>query len=121
MAKTKPTLGDQAGRNESHHMHSESEKVKADNLSRSRHKREWKGLGRDATEPPPLRSSVVEDIRLEEKTHHKVSRARRSPSPRPSQQKKRSRHDERQHTKVWLYIYKLELKLLNEICIEKMK
>ncbi|KAF2319418.1 hypothetical protein GH714_015643 [Hevea brasiliensis] len=95
----KPTLGDHAGSDESHHIDSESGKGKSDNLSVSRHKREWKGLMRDATEPPPLRSSEVDIGHLDERSHHKSSHARRSPSPCPPQQKKRSRQDERQHMK----------------------
>ncbi|KAF2319448.1 hypothetical protein GH714_015898 [Hevea brasiliensis] len=99
VVQTKPTLGDHAGSDESHHIDSESGKGKSDNLSVSRHKREWKGLMRDATEPPPLRSSEVDIGHLDERSHHKSSHARRSPSPCPPQQKKRSRQDERQHMK----------------------
>ncbi|XP_057990091.1 uncharacterized protein LOC131172661 [Hevea brasiliensis] len=101
VVQTKPTLGDHAGSDESHHIDSESGKGKSDNLSVSRHKREWKGLMRDATEPPPLRSSEVDIGHLDERSHHKSSHARRSPSPCPPQQKKRSRQDERQHMKVY--------------------
>ncbi|KAJ6302851.1 hypothetical protein OIU77_016863 [Salix suchowensis] len=57
------------------------------------------GVARDVNQPPPLRSSVVDNIHLEEKTHGKASRARRTPSPQPPQQKKRSRHDEQHHVK----------------------
>ena len=66
--KTKPTQGDQAGKNESHHIDSESGKEKLDNLPRSRQKREWKTLTRDATEPPPLRSCEVDNIHVEERS-----------------------------------------------------
>ncbi|XP_040991152.1 uncharacterized protein LOC121238373 [Juglans microcarpa x Juglans regia] len=89
--KTKPTLGDQGGKNVSHHSSSEPEREKPNVLSRSRHNREWKGLVRDAAEPPPLRSSGIENFHLEEKSYLKVSRAKRSPSPRPSIQRKRNR------------------------------
>ncbi|KDP43453.1 hypothetical protein JCGZ_16740 [Jatropha curcas] len=97
--KTKPTLGDQAGQNESHNIDSESGKGKSNNLPRSRQKREWKGLMRDAAEPPPLRSSEVEVTRFEERSHHKASHTRRSSPPQSPQQKKRSRQDERQNMK----------------------
>ncbi|CAK7330835.1 unnamed protein product [Dovyalis caffra] len=99
VARTNPTRGEHTVGSESHHMDSELEKVKPDNLSRGRHKKEWKGVVRDVNYPTPLRSSVVDTIHQEEKTHRKVSRARRSPSPQPTQQKKRSRHDAGQHVK----------------------
>ncbi|XP_011007333.1 PREDICTED: nucleolin 1-like isoform X3 [Populus euphratica] len=99
VARTNPTLVEQTGGNESHHMDSEPQKVKPDNSYRGQHKREWKGVVRDLNHRPPLRSSVVVNIHQEEKTHCKVIRARRSTSPQPPQQKKRSQHDERQHVK----------------------
>eukprot|EP00258_Populus_trichocarpa_P048254 XP_024464273.1 uncharacterized protein LOC7482274 isoform X3 [Populus trichocarpa] len=99
VARTNPTLVEQTGGNESHHMDSEPQKVKPDNSYRGRHKREWKGVVRDVNHRPPLRSSVVVNIHQEEKTHCEVSHARRSTSPQPPQQKKRSQHDERQHVK----------------------
>lgn len=99
VVKTKPTLGDHVGRDESHYVDSESGKGKSDKLSITRHKREWKGLTKDATEPPPLRSAVVDIGHYDEKSHRKASHARRSESPHPPQQKKRSRQDERQHMK----------------------
>jgi len=46
--KTKPTEGEQSGKNESHLSNAESEREKYNKLSRSRHNREWKGLVRDA-------------------------------------------------------------------------
>ncbi|XWS77428.1 hypothetical protein CRYUN_Cryun01aG0260900 [Craigia yunnanensis] len=75
----------------------DSERGKSTKFARNQHNREWKGLVRDAAEPPPLWSSEVENIHLEEKARLKVSHGR-SPSPHPSQ-KKRSRLDERQHIK----------------------
>lgn len=95
--ETKPTSGDQSGENDSHHSNPEAEKEKPNNLSRSRHNREWKGLVRDAVEPPPLRSSDIEKIHLEEKSSHKVGRAKRSTSPRPSIRRKRGRPDEHEN------------------------
>lgn len=97
--KTKPTAGEQSEKNESLHSNAESETEKYNKLSRSRHNREWKGLVRDAVEPPPLRSSDIDRIHLEEKPHRKDIRARRSPSPRPSFQRKRSRPDEHENKK----------------------
>nr|XP_023881866.1 protein gar2 [Quercus suber]POE73790.1 polyadenylate-binding protein 2 [Quercus suber] len=96
--KTKPPLWDQGGKDDSHRSDSESEKEKSNTLSRSRHNREWKGLVRDAAEPPPLRSSDIDKIHYEEKPHRRVSRAKRSPSPR-SFQRKRSQPDERESKK----------------------
>ncbi|XP_065869678.1 uncharacterized protein [Euphorbia lathyris] len=96
--KTKSSVGDQAGRNEYDPVETESGKGKSENLPRSRSKREWKGLMRDATEPPPLRSSVVDTVLTEEKSHLKASSGRSS-SPDPPKQKKRNRQDERQFLK----------------------
>uniref|UniRef100_A0A2N9IGK9 RRM domain-containing protein n=1 Tax=Fagus sylvatica TaxID=28930 RepID=A0A2N9IGK9_FAGSY len=83
---------------DSHHSDSESEREKSNKLSRSRHNREWKGLVRDAAEPPPLRSSDIDKMHYEEKPNRRVSRAKRSPSPR-SFQRKRSQPDERENKK----------------------
>ncbi|XP_050210228.1 uncharacterized protein LOC126660670 [Mercurialis annua] len=99
IVKTKSIRGDQDERNESHHNDSEAGKEKPDNLPRSRHKREWKAMTRDATEPPPLRSSVVDNMHVEERHDRRGSHARRSSSPQPPQHKKRSRQDERQQLK----------------------
>ncbi|KAE8673552.1 hypothetical protein F3Y22_tig00111779pilonHSYRG00064 [Hibiscus syriacus] len=81
----------------SHQLDTDSEQGKTTKVSRNRHNREWKGLIRDAAEPPPLQRSVVEISRFEEKSSHKVNNGR-STSPRHSQ-KKRSRPDERQPIK----------------------
>ncbi|XWS35496.1 hypothetical protein CRYUN_Cryun20dG0002300 [Craigia yunnanensis] len=89
-------LGNQPVGADSHQLDSDSERGKSTKFARNRHNREWKGLVRDAAEPPPLRSSEVENIRLDEKSR-KVS-GRRSTSPRPNQ-KKRSRLNERQSIK----------------------
>ncbi|KAJ6750904.1 hypothetical protein OIU85_001442 [Salix viminalis] len=99
MARTIPTLVERTEGDESHQLDSEPENLKPDISTRGRHKKEWKGVARDVNQPPPLRSSVVDNIHLEEKTHGKASRARRTPSPQPPQQKKRSRHDEQHHVK----------------------
>ncbi|KAK9282796.1 hypothetical protein L1049_011017 [Liquidambar formosana] len=99
VAKAKPTLEDPEKRIDSRHLDSESEREKSNKLSRTRHNREWKGLGRNAAEPPPFRSSDIDNIHVEEKTHRKFGRARRSLSPRQPVQRKRSRPDERQQLK----------------------
>ncbi|KAJ0095083.1 hypothetical protein Patl1_17233 [Pistacia atlantica] len=100
MVKMEPTVGDQGGSNDSPQLDSESERGKPNKLSRSRHNREWKGLARNAAEPPPLRSSEVDNIYLEEKSGAEVNHAKKTPSPpRPRVQMKRSRPDDRQHTK----------------------
>lgn len=95
--KAKPTSAIQAGSNGPPIVDSE---IGGNKLSRSRHNREWKGAMREA-DPPPLRSSVVADIHHGERTNREVGRGRRSISPRQSKGlKKRSRTEERQHTKV---------------------
>ncbi|XP_039048451.1 uncharacterized protein LOC120189181 isoform X2 [Hibiscus syriacus] len=86
-------LGNQSIGADSHQLDIDSQKTKTAKVSRNRHNREWKGLVRDATEPPPLWSSVDENTRFEERPSHKVSRGR-STSPCLTQ-KKRSRPDER--------------------------
>ncbi|XWS45705.1 hypothetical protein CRYUN_Cryun14cG0002500 [Craigia yunnanensis] len=90
-------LGNQPVIADSHQLDSDSERGKSTKFARNRHNREWKGLVRDAAEPPPLRSSEVENFRFDEKSSRKVS-CGRSSSPRPSQ-KKRIRLDERQTIK----------------------
>ncbi|KAF8009771.1 hypothetical protein BT93_J0689 [Corymbia citriodora subsp. variegata] len=95
----KPPSEELPDRADSENPDPESEKGKSSNLSRSRRNREWKGLMGDAGEPPPLRSSESTHIHEETKSHHKDHRARRSISPQHATQRKRSRLDERQHTK----------------------
>ncbi|KAL5543432.1 hypothetical protein UlMin_007216 [Ulmus minor] len=92
----KSKLGDQQENNEFHHVESESDRGKSHKEQRVRHHREWKGLARDAAEPPPLRSSEVESIYADRKTHRRTSHARRSPSPRSAVQKKRRWPDEQE-------------------------
>lgn len=94
--KTKPAA------NDTHRLDSESERAKTSKESKSWHRRDWKGLMKDADEPPPLRSSVVEKIHLEEKPHQRVrtSRGKRSPSPRSVGLRKRSQPDEGENIKV---------------------
>ncbi|KAK6928704.1 RNA recognition motif domain [Dillenia turbinata] len=90
----KHASGDQGGRSDTQ-LDSESDRANLAKLSRSRHNREWKGLGKDVTEPPPFRSSVVVSPHVEDENHHNAGRRKRSISPRPLVQKKRGRTDER--------------------------
>lgn len=82
------------------HANSQSEKGKSNKLSRSRHNKDWKGLARAEDEPPPIRSSEVDNAHLEEKVRPKVNRVQRSLSPKHPVQRKRGRADEQQRTKV---------------------
>ncbi|KAF5736426.1 hypothetical protein HS088_TW14G00568 [Tripterygium wilfordii] len=94
-SNTKLVSEDSGVKTDSHRLDAEQERGKSDKLSRHRHNREWRGLARDAAEPPPLRSSKAENIHFEEKVHHKVGHPRRSPTSLHSDQRKRSRPDER--------------------------
>ncbi|XP_061348737.1 nucleolin 2 isoform X2 [Gastrolobium bilobum] len=81
------------------HLNSQSEKVKASKLSRSRRSKDWKELmGREAA-APALHSFEVHNTHLEEKTRSTVNSGLKSPSPPASAQRKRGRTDEQQKTK----------------------
>ncbi|XP_058203666.1 uncharacterized protein LOC131317950 isoform X2 [Rhododendron vialii] len=99
-AEAKTKNGDQRRRNESRHLDSDSERGKSSKLSRSRHNREWKSLVRNADEPPPFQSSGTDSVGTHERAQRKISQSKRSPPPQPLSQKKRSRPDEQQETKV---------------------
>ncbi|KAI4333153.1 hypothetical protein L6164_017994 [Bauhinia variegata] len=86
----------QDGGDVSQHLNSESER--SSKLSRRRHK-DWKGLARGGAEPPPLRSSDVDNTHLDEKTQPKVNRSSRSSPPTSPVRRKRNRADEQQKTK----------------------
>lgn len=101
--KGNPTSEDEVGRDDAHLFDIELERDKSTRESKTRRNREWKGLVRDAAEPPPLRSSEVESFHAEEKNHHKLGRVKRSYSPRPPIRKKRNRQDDRRESKVRLY------------------
>lgn len=73
------------------------EGIKASNLLRSRHNREWKGIVKDAAEPPVLLSSEIEVVNVEKPHARQVGRSKRSGSPR--RQRKRSRSEERNNQK----------------------
>lgn len=97
--KRKSASGDKTGINDSHRLSSAPDKVKSNKSSRSRHNREWRGLARDAAEPPPFLSSELGNVQVETKVHSKVSRAK-SPSLQPAAQRKRLRPDEQHLSKV---------------------
>ncbi|XP_062115325.1 uncharacterized protein LOC133829613 [Humulus lupulus] len=100
LIKSKPLSVEKPGTNDSHHLDSESDRGKSNKESRTRHNREWKGLARNPAEPPPLRSSGIENLHLEERSHHRSRRSRKSSSPpRAAAQRKRDRTDERHNTK----------------------
>ncbi|KAJ4970796.1 hypothetical protein NE237_003895 [Protea cynaroides] len=94
IAKVKPIFEEDVAIDDPQQLDSESEREKYSKESRSRRNREWKGLVREVDEPPPLRSSEIESFHPEEKTHHKYGRVKRSHSPRPLVQAKRSRQEE---------------------------
>ncbi|KAE9617304.1 hypothetical protein Lal_00034878 [Lupinus albus] len=71
---------------------------KSSKLSRSRRNRDWKGLVGRETKAPTLRSFVVDNTNLEDKTRSKVNCSPMLSSPPPFQ-RKRGRDDEQQKTK----------------------
>lgn len=83
------------------HLSSLSEGRKSNKLSRRRHNKDWKGLMTGEAEPPPIQCSEVGNTHLEEKARPKDNRGPRSSSPKPPVQRKRTRADEQQRTKVW--------------------
>ncbi|XP_043692171.1 uncharacterized protein LOC122642684 isoform X2 [Telopea speciosissima] len=99
VAEVKPIFGEDFTSNNPQPLDSEPEREKDTKESRSRRNKEWKGLVREVDEPPPLRSSEVESIHPEEKIHQKSGRVKRSRSPRPLVNAKRSRQEEGHQTK----------------------
>eukprot|EP00262_Sarcandra_glabra_P000377 TRINITY_DN1043_c0_g1_i8.p1 TRINITY_DN1043_c0_g1~~TRINITY_DN1043_c0_g1_i8.p1 ORF type:complete len:722 (-),score=141.28 TRINITY_DN1043_c0_g1_i8:537-2702(-) len=107
VAKTKPMLDKQTERNESQleHAHgnfdlaSEHEGEKPVKESRSRRNREWKGLVRDVDDPPPLRSTEIDNFHPEKKNLQRPGLVKRSRLPRPRVENKRGRQDEQLPTK----------------------
>lgn len=82
------------------HSKSELERGNSNKFSRSRHNKDWKGLVKGEAEAPTIRSSEVDNAHLVEKVRSNVNRSRRSPSPKPADQRKRGRADEQQRPKV---------------------
>ncbi|KAF7824527.1 Embryonic polyadenylate-binding protein 2 [Senna tora] len=89
----------QAGGNDSQPLNLESERGRLHKSSRSRRNKDWKELVRGEAEPPPLRSSEVDNTYLEEKTQPKVNHSTRSPPSSPPVRRKRGRPNEQQKTK----------------------
>ncbi|KAJ0623161.1 putative nuclear polyadenylated RNA-binding protein Nab2/ZC3H14 [Helianthus annuus] len=56
---------------------SESEVTKSDKLSKSRRIKDWKGVIRDPTEPPPLRSAVIANVHADNENNHSASPQRK--------------------------------------------
>ncbi|TMX02809.1 hypothetical protein EJD97_019756 [Solanum chilense] len=90
--KTKPAIAEQPAKNDMHHQDTDAGKEKL-NKSKSRNRREWKGLVSDGH--PSLHSSLAENIPKEEEAHRKVGHAKRSLSPQPEHVRKRSRPEEK--------------------------
>ncbi|KAJ8640889.1 hypothetical protein MRB53_017583 [Persea americana] len=99
MAKTKmmSERNDSLPKQLSGSLHSDSDydREKPVNQSRSRRHREWKGLVREAADPPPLCSNAIDNFHSE-KPHHKSDRVDRTRSPRSLVHRKRKLQDERQ-------------------------
>ncbi|XP_028799781.1 uncharacterized protein LOC114755080 isoform X2 [Neltuma alba] len=83
----------QASVDDAQHLNSESDRGKSHKLSRRRHNKDWKGLGREETEPPTLRSSVVDNSHSDEKTRTEADHHPKSP-PSPLVRRKRGHPDE---------------------------
>lgn len=111
--KTKPASAEQAAKSDLHHLDSDADKVKS-NKSRSR-RREWKGLV--TVEHPTLHSSLAESTPMEEEALQKVGHSKRSLSPQPELQRKRSRPEERpkkvSEISVHCIVLRIERVLLN--------
>lgn len=100
--KTRPSSVEHAVKNEIHHVKSESDQVKSDR-PRSRHKREWKGLLRDADEHPTLQGVVVDTTHSQVESQHKLARTTQPISPKPEAHRKRSRPEDGPKKKVYLW------------------
>lgn len=98
ITETKSLVRNNSRRGVTPQLGSESEKETSLQESKSRRNREWRGLVRNEAEPPPFRSSEIEDIHVENRTQQKPIRGKRHHSPEPFTQK-RSRHVDRQHAK----------------------
>lgn len=90
----------QAGGDSFQHSNSQLERGNSNKFSRSQHNKDWKSLVRGETEAHTITSSEVDNAHLEEKIRPQVNRGPRSLSPKPPVQRKRSRADEQQRTKV---------------------
>ncbi|CAN1168925.1 Polyadenylate-binding protein 1 [Linum perenne] len=98
-AETRSSIGAELVGNDSHDVNFESKKLSTENVSKTRHRREWRDTKHEANEQPSLRSSEVFDDHADDKTRRKVNHERQSSSPRGSHKKKRSRHDDHEDSK----------------------
>lgn len=87
-AKTKPAIAEQAAKKDMHHLDSDADKEK---LNKSKSRQQGVSDGH-----PTLHSSLAGSTPTEEGAHRKVGHAKRSLSPQPEHQRKRSRPEERQ-------------------------
>ncbi|KAK1373770.1 Polyadenylate-binding protein 2-A [Heracleum sosnowskyi] len=94
VAKAKSTVKEQPTKIDTCHVDAEQKREKPNKLSRSRHRRQWKGIKEDAVETIPLHSMVTSNTRVDEDVHMKVDHLKLSPSL-PILQRKRHRPDER--------------------------
>lgn len=76
------------------------ERVSEPSTTRSRTKRDWKGIGREGNENFPLRSVLKDILHGEEKRSQKVNGIRHPPSSNQRNGRKRDRDDEPQQIKV---------------------
>ncbi|KAL0429285.1 UNVERIFIED_CONTAM: putative RNA-binding protein RbpA [Sesamum radiatum] len=85
-------------RTESHHIESDAEKGKK--ASGKRRNREWRGLKDVNENETTLHYSFMDDtVNAQDEPRQRVCRTKRSLSPRPTIEKKRRRHEERQPKK----------------------
>ena len=96
-SKSKSVSPEFAGTNISRHPDYNKEQAEIDKTSRSRHSRKWRGLTTTEPQPPTLRSSVVDEAENERKTDRNHGYEKRSVSPNPPAQRKRSRATQREH------------------------
>lgn len=97
VAKAKPESVELTSKDDFNHPVSESDRGKS-KTSRSRHKRDWKGIVTDNSQPP-LRSSVTDNTQNEEKTYTNALHARQSVSPERPVHRKRNHSDLRPQPK----------------------
>lgn len=93
-AQQKESRPDEVAKQKKEDLHSESEGIKSNRVSRNRVSKDWKGVMRDPNEPqpPPLRSAVIANIHDDDNT---LQSGKRSPSPQHVIQRKRGRSGER--------------------------
>lgn len=114
-AKTKPAIVEQPAKNDMHHLDADKEKL---NKSKSRYRRELKGLVSDGRH-----SSLADNIPKEEEAHQKVGHAKRSLSPQPELLRKRSRPEEKPKkvSRISMHCFVLRIKRMLLSCHNTMK